>query len=89
MRLGGGLTNEHLMDGRNANGSPLWQVQLLALLARGLRIQFKVGALPYGASFERALNHAPLRSSRMSAGFAGNSSGHTAGGLLGGSAPRS
>ena len=46
----------HRMEGRNEDGSIMWQVQILRWLAKLLRIQFKIGGMPYGASYERAIN---------------------------------
>lgn len=53
--------DDYLSLGRTPEGKPLWRVRFLARLAKFLDIQFKIGGQPYGASFERALNHTGLR----------------------------
>lgn len=54
-------THENHSYGRNADGSIMWQVQVLRFIAKLLRIQFKIGGQPYGAGYFTAINHAPMR----------------------------
>lgn len=53
--------------GCRPNGKAMLRVRVLAWLANALRIQFKIGGQPYGASYERARNHDGFRHNRDSA----------------------
>lgn len=50
--------------GRNQDGTVMWQVRVLGLVAKLLRVQFKIGGQPYGARYEKAINRAWERSNR-------------------------
>lgn len=52
---------DYISMGMHPNGKIMARVQVLRWIANALRIQFKVGGQPYGASYERAINHAPYR----------------------------
>jgi len=53
--------DEYREVGRNPDGSIMTRVLILHWIARAFAVQFKVGGWPYGASYQRAINHEPRR----------------------------
>lgn len=52
---------EWISIGCHPGGRTMLRVHVLRWIAKALRIQFKIGGQPWGASYERAVNHAPRR----------------------------
>jgi hypothetical protein len=48
---------EYRTVGRNADGSIMLRVRLLAAFARLVNVQFHVGGWPYGAEYRRSITY--------------------------------
>lgn len=52
---------DYISMGMRPGGRVMLRVHILHWIAKALRIQFNIGGQPYGASYQRAINHGPRR----------------------------